>query len=101
MKKLFTIGCILFAAATSAQVSTEISKDEFNSLLADKTIELNWNSIESLKSKTETKSEDQHAVYNQYLTALRQSELNSNKTTALIIQKEIEAVEFYLNSFKK
>jgi arginyl-tRNA--protein-N-Asp/Glu arginylyltransferase len=101
LRKLFTIGALLFAADASAQVSTEITKDEFNTLLADKAIALNWNAIESLESKTETKSEDQYAVYSQYLTALRESELNNNATIALIILKEIEAVENFLNSSKK
>jgi hypothetical protein len=101
IKKVFTISAILLASAASSQVSTEISKDEFNLLLSDASIQLNWNSIESLKLKSEIKTADQNAVYNQYLNALRASALNSNKSTAAIIQKEIEAVEIYLNSSKK
>ena len=98
MKKilLFSLGLVCLGSAYG-QVSEDISQSNFERLLADNQISNNWNAVQAFSNKEKQRSEDMNAVYNKYITALQESELNDNAELKAIISKEIEAVENLLN----
>ena len=98
MKKalILSLGMMCFGLSYG-QLSSDVSKEDFSSILQDKDIQMNWNEVQSFTNKETQKNEDLNAVYNGYLNALRTSSLNDNPELNGIIQKEIEAVEEMLN----
>ena len=102
MKKIYLLVTIfLVGVSASAQISKEISNEQFESILVDENIALQWREVETFQAKGEKKSEDQFAVYQNYLNALKNSELSNDSNLNPIISKEIFAVEELLKSLKK
>lgn len=99
-KQLGFVAALFLATASSAQMSTEISKEEFHAVLADANIERNWEAVQSIQQKEGARAEDTHAVYSAYLAALKESALNTDQQLHIILAKEIDAVEQKISSKK-
>lgn len=92
-KTIFSLGLLAISFVGHTQLSSEVSREDFAQLLTDSKISAKWSSVQKLNTKAEVRIEDQQAVYQSYIQALRNSDLYLNDALKAIIELEIVAAE--------